>query len=233
MSRLPDLRERSREPELLDLGGVPDHEVAASLADIRFVNTWLGGHRTFATALRPFLAEARQRGRPLTLLDVGCGSADLPSHLQAREPGLVRAFGLDLKPGHLRQAPASIHRVAGDVFAPPFPERSFDVVACSLFLHHLDGEEVPRVLSALWRLARRALVVNDLRRAQVPHAFARLVFPRLFRSPVSVHDGLVSIRRSFTPGELREAFAAAGLPTVTVTRVFPYRLAAVVRRESP
>jgi hypothetical protein len=43
---------------------------------------------------------------------------------------------------------------------------------------------------------------------------------------VSVHDGLVSIRRGFRAGELRAAFAAAGLP-VTIRRSFPYRLLAV------
>jgi SAM-dependent methyltransferase len=228
MPKLPDLRERSREPELLDLGGVPEAEVEASLADIRLVNTWLGGHRTFERLLRPFLRD----DRPVSLLDVGCGSADLPARLLGRH-GRLRVVGLDLKPGHLRHTPPEVQRVAGDVFAPPFADRSFDVVACSLFLHHLDGADVARALAGLWRLARRALVVNDLRRAQVPHAFARLVFPRLFRSPVSVHDGLVSIRRSFTPGELRAAFVDAGLPDPEVRRVFPYRLAAVaVRRES-
>lgn len=226
--RFPDLRERSREPELLDLGGVPDAEVEASLTDIRFVNTWLGGHRTFERLLRPLL---RATG-PISLLDVGCGSADLPARLLERH-GQLRVVGLDLKPAHLRHTPPEVHRVAGDVFAPPFAERSFDVVACSLFLHHLDGDDVSRALARLWRLARRALVVNDLRRAQVPHAFARLVFPRLFRSPVSVHDGLVSIRRSFTPRELHAAFVDAGLPDPVVRRVFPYRLAAVAVRREP
>jgi ubiquinone/menaquinone biosynthesis C-methylase UbiE len=230
MQALPDLRERSREPELLDFGGVPAAEVEASLADIRFVNDWLGGHRTFERLLRPFL-----RGEaPLSLLDVGCGSADLPARLLRRHgQRRLRVVGLDLKPGHLRHTPPEVHRVAGDVFAPPFAERSFDVVACSLFLHHLDGADVSRALAGLWRLARRALVVNDLRRAQVPHAFARLVFPRLFRSPVSVYDGLVSIRRSFTPRELRAAFLEAGLPDPVVRRVFPYRLAAVAVRRDP
>lgn len=226
--KFPDLRERSREPELLDLGGVPEAEVEASLADIRFVNTWLGGHRTFERLLRPFL---RVDGA-ISLLDVGCGSADLPARLLERHRQL-RVVGLDLKATHLRHTPPQVHRVAGDVFAPPFAERSFDVVACSLFLHHLDGADVSRALGGLWRLARRALVVNDLRRAQVPHAFARLVFPRLFRSPVSVHDGLVSIRRSFTPRELRAAFVDAGLPEPEVRRVFPYRLAALAVRREP
>ena len=80
------------------------------------------------------------------------------------------------------------------------------------------------------RRSRRALVVNDLRRARVPYVFGRAFFKLLFRSPVSVSDGLVSIRRAFLPGELRDAFAAAGIPAVAIRRTFPYRLLAVAER---
>jgi len=53
------------------------------------------------------------------------------------------------------------------------------------------------------------------------------VFPWLFESRVSVHDGLVSIRRAFREPELRAAFHAAGLGHVRIRRLFPYRLLAV------
>jgi hypothetical protein len=44
---------------------------------------------------------------------------------------------------------------------------------------------------------------------------------------VSVEDGLLSIRRAFRPPELRQAFERAGIPRVTIERVFPYRLLAI------
>jgi hypothetical protein len=108
----------------------------------------------------------------------------------------------------------------------PFPPRSFDVVTASLFLHHFGDEALPGLLRGLFALARRALVVNDLRRAWVPYLFGRALFRPLFRSRVSVEDGLISIRRGFTEEELRAAFAAAGL-RARVSRSWPYRLLAV------
>jgi hypothetical protein len=72
---------------------------------------------------------------------------------------------------------------------------------------------------------------DDLHRARVPYLFGRVAFPLLFRSRVSVEDGLLSIRRGFRPDELRAAFARAGLPAVTVRRHFPYRLLAVAAGE--
>jgi hypothetical protein len=101
------------------------------------------------------------------------------------------------------------------------------VVTASLFLHHFDEPEAPGVLKALFTLARRALVVNDLHRAAVPWLFGRAVFPWVFRSVVSVDDGLLSIRRAFRPAELRTAFERAGIPNVRIARRFPYRLVAV------
>ena len=222
-ARFDDLRERSREPELLD-EGVPESEAARSLADLRFVNRWLGGRRSLLRAVRPYLARG---GR---LLDVGCGSADLPALILRSGRPRIKAVGVDLKLAHLRQAPLEVHRVVADVRRLPFPPRSFDVVTASLFLHHFDGAEVAEVLRSLFALARRALVVNDLRRARVPLLFGRTVFPFVFQSPVSVNDGLISIRRAFRPGELREAFARAGLPQVSIRRRFPYRLVAVAER---
>ncbi len=215
-----DIRARSTEAELLDLG-VSEAEAARSLADLRFVNRWLGGRQALLRAVLPYLKPGAR------LLDVGCGSADLPALVAARGPEPLLVVGLDVKAAHLRHAPAPVRPVVADVRALPFRARSFDVVTASLFLHHFDAPELPAVLSSLHALARRALVVNDLRRARVPHLFARVVFPLAFRSPVSVNDGLVSIRRGFTPGELREAFVAAGIPRVRVVRRFPYRLVAV------
>jgi SAM-dependent methyltransferase len=214
------LRTRATEPELLDLG-VAEGEARRSLRDLRFVNRWLGGRRALLEAVLPHL---RAGGR---LLDVGCGSADLPAFLARRGPSPLLVVGLDRKALHLREAPGEVQGVLADVRALPFPPRSFDVVTASLFLHHFDAPELPRLLRALHGLCRGVLVVNDLHRAHVPYWFGRFAFPLVFASRVSVHDGLVSIRRGFRPGDLREAFQEAEIPRVRVERRFPYRLIAV------
>ena len=216
-----DWSRRATEPEQLDLG-VGEAEARRSLGDLRFVNRWLGGRRALRRAVLPLL-----EGRGASLLDVGCGSGDLPALLHGERA--VRIVGLDIKPLHLREAPRSLRPVAADVRQLPFRARSFDVVTASLFLHHFDGGEVAAVLASLASVARRALVIHDLHRARVPYYFGRLAFPLLFRARVSVADGLLSIRRGFKPAELAAAFAQAGLAQVRVERAWPYRLLAVAR----
>jgi len=222
-----DLSRRATEGELLD-GAVSESEAVGSLADLRFVNRWLGNPGRLAAATARYLNRA---DRP-RLLDVGCGSADIPMMLLQRSPRPLVAVGVDIKLLHLQSAPREVQRVVADVRRLPFPPESFDVVTASLFLHHFDGAEVAEVLASLFRLTRGALVVNDLRRAWVPYLFGRAVFPALFRSRVSVEDGLLSIRRAFTAEELRAAFAEAGIARVEVRPSFPYRLLAVAEKRA-
>jgi len=219
-----DLSRRATDPEMLD-EGVPDEEALRSLADIRFVNRWLGNRGRLASLVRPYL-EASPRAR---LLDVGCGSADIPAYLLRQASRPLVAVGVDIKMLHLEAAPREVRRVRADVRALPFAPRSFDVVMASLFLHHFDAGEVADVLRGLFALTRGALVINDLRRARLPYAFAKATFPLLLRSRVSRNDGLLSIRRAFTPDELAAAFSEAHIP-VRIERTFPYRLLAVAER---
>jgi SAM-dependent methyltransferase len=220
-----DLSARATDPEALDLGVEPD-EARRSLADIRFVNRWLGNRGRFVGAVLPYL---RSSPRP-RLLDVGCGSGDVPVVLRRLLRGRLAAAAVDIKLLHLQAAPRDLLRVVADARTLPFAPGTFDVVTASLFLHHFEEHQLPDLLRSLYALARRALVVNDLRRARVPYVFGKLVFPVLFRSRVSVEDGLVSIRRSFREPELQAAFAAAGVPAVRIERNWPYRLLAVAEK---
>ena len=220
-----DLRTRATDPEALDLGVAPD-EALRSLADLRFVNRWLGNRGRFVGAVLPYLqGSARPR-----LLDVGSGSGDVPAVLRRALGGQLAVAAVDIKLLHLQAAPPELLRVVADARRLPFAPGSFDVVTASLFLHHFDQAALPDLLRGLYGLARRALVVNDLRRARVPYLFGRAVFPLLFKSRISIEDGLISIRSSFREPELRAAFAAAGVPAVRIERNWPYRLLAVAEK---
>jgi 2-polyprenyl-3-methyl-5-hydroxy-6-metoxy-1,4-benzoquinol methylase len=219
-----DVRQRSREPELLDLG-VPRGEMEKSLADLRFVNRRLSNSDRLVRTVAGFL-EGLPRPR---LLDVGCGSGDLLDRIRRESPLALLAVGADIKVEHLRLAPSPVTAVAGRVERLPFAAESFDVVMASHFLHHFDSPALPGILSSLHGLARRALVINDLQRSRVPYLFGRVAFPLLFTSRVSVNDGLVSIRRGFRDVELAAAFAEAGVP-VRIERCWPYRLLAIAER---
>ena len=138
--------------------------------------------------------------------------------LNVRSPHVFDLYRVDLETGALALEAENPGDVIEWTAGPGLRGR-----ACTA----LRRGDVASVLRALYALARRGLVVNDLHRARVPYLFGRAVFGRVFASRVSVHDGLLSIRRAFTPRELRDAFRAAGISQVRVRRSFPYRLVAV------
>jgi SAM-dependent methyltransferase len=201
---MADLRRRADEGELLD-AGVPESEARASLADLRFVNRWLGNRRALLAALRPHLEAGNGR---LRLLDVGCGSADVPAYVVRSLARPLLAVGLDLKLLHLRGAPPEVHCVAGDVTRLPFAPGAFDVVTASLFLHHFDARELPPLLRALYALSRRALIVNDLHRARVPYLFGRQRRRRPALDPARLPPARAGggVRGGRDPGAHRAAF---------------------------
>ena len=207
-------------PELLDLGSAPAAEVARSLADLRRINRWLGGR---SVLLRMLAAERLER---FSLLDVGAGSGDLGVAVLARFPR-ARVVLCDLKPRHLE---ATLPRVAAAAEQLPFRNASFDFVAASLFLHHFRDADAARLLGLFSRLARRAVLINDLERNWFPVLFVRLAAPVFARSYITRHDAVASIRQAFLPHELRELARAAGFTDITVRRHLPwFRLSLVAR----
>jgi 2-polyprenyl-3-methyl-5-hydroxy-6-metoxy-1,4-benzoquinol methylase len=111
-----------------------------------------------------------------------------------------------------------------DVLAEPLPA-GYDVLTCSLFLHHLSDSDAVTLLRKMRDAARSAVVVNDLTRGPLTLGLVTLGSRLLSRSPVVLFDAPASVRAAFTPAELRGLAKAAGLDGATVRRVFPCRMA--------
>lgn len=208
MMRLP-LSRRSAELELLDLGVLPPAELATNLDDLARLNRLPGGAAASTDAVALLLDGAGGR-----VLDVGTGRADIPLRLAARGWSVV---ALDSDPEVLaiaRRAAAAdpaVEMVAGDGRSLPFPDAAFDVAHCSLLIHHLDRGEAVALLREMRRVARRGVVVNDLRRGWVPLLATAVAVAVLGRCRATRHDGLLSVRRAYTVDELDDLLDEAGL----------------------
>jgi hypothetical protein len=105
-----------------------------------------------------------------------------------------------------------------------------DYVLATLFLHHFAPAQAVALLRTAYGLARRALIVSDLVRGRLPLLAFGLVRPVFARHPFTWHDGLLSIRRAYTPAELRDLAAQAGLPQARVHTHWPWRMTLVAER---
>ncbi len=198
---------RKVESELLDSDCGTPVEIAAALSDICRVNRWFGGVSTSQRLVQRVVDESALRR--VELLDVGSGSGDVPlaiaSRLNRRGVHLCPTL-LDRSAAHLPRVPAT---VVGDALHLPFPPESFDLVTCSLFVHHLEPALLGHFVREALRVARIALVINDLLRTRLHLALAMAARP-LFRSRMAWRDGVVSIRRAYTEPELRVLLRETG-----------------------
>jgi ubiquinone/menaquinone biosynthesis C-methylase UbiE len=211
-------------PELLDTDSGTAEEVAAALADIRRVNRWFGGIATSEHLLRRVIGSlGKQR---IELLDVASGSGDVPLALARRlwRDGVqLCPMLLDRSAAHLPPANCT---VVGDALELPFQAESFDVVSCSLFVHHLEPSLLMHFVSEALRVARYALIINDLLRTRTLQALTLMGRP-LFRSPLAWRDGMTSIRRAYTEGELRTMLTGTGR-RIEISKHYLQRIGVIV-----
>lgn len=198
----------------------PRRELDEALRFIRGVNRRLAGAKALIEPLKLWSARW-PKDRPITMLDVGTGSADIPVRVVrwAHENGhdlRVTATDnhpttLDLAREHVASAFASEQHLAeritfhlGDAMTlvDDFGPSSFDYVHAGMFIHHLPDLEVLTMLRIMERVARRGIIWNDLVRSRT--ALAAIT---VLTAPTPKHlkfDARVSVRKGFTRSEVTD-----------------------------
>lgn len=218
--------QRIPEPELMDAA-----EQAAAYAEADF------------SAPHQFLVDQIHRllpGLPATarVLDLGCGPADVTLRF-ARAFPVWYIDGVDGAPamlalGRKRVADAGLDaRIAlHQAVLPqdPQPAAGYAVILSNSLLHHLHEPQV------LWRAVRAAaapgafVYVTDLRRPADEISLRQLVEVYSTPEPVVLRrDFEASLRAAFTPDEVRQQLAAAGLAGLDVMALGDRHLAVAGR----
>lgn len=204
---------RVRGAEHLDDPTIDGALAIRTLADIHRSNTLFGGTRAVLGALHAVFDAHAGHADPLTLLDVGTGAGDIPAAaraLAARRRVPIRTTGLERTVRISRAStPACGTAITGDALRLPFADAAFDIVTCSQVLHHFTDDDAVRALREMHRVARRLVVIGELRRSWLAAAGIWLASWPLAFHPVSRHDGVVSVMRGFVPGELGALVHAA------------------------
>jgi SAM-dependent methyltransferase len=215
--------------ELLDTDAGTPREVEQSIADLRMFNRAFGGIHTVSSTLRRI---AQQKDlKELSWVDVA-GSEGFVAQAAGKElaqSGInLRTVVVDRAWSHMDPQRPS---VCGDAMALPFADNSFDAVGCSLFLHHLEPDEIARFAAEALRVARHALLIHDLVRHPLHLALSYLGLP-LYRSRITRHDAPASVRRAYTVDEIKAALRrAAPASSIEVRRFYLYRMGVIVWKQ--
>jgi SAM-dependent methyltransferase len=218
---------RRRGVEYLDLPDVEPGLAERSIGDVTVANRLFGGTR----AVLAEVAELHgSLGAAATLLDVGTGLGDIPGRARARaaRAGVaLQTVGLDASEELVRASRGhGAWSVCGDAMRLPFADRSVDVVTCSQLLHHFTEADGALLVAELDRVARRRVIVSDLRRSYLAAAgFWAASWPLGFHR-VTRHDGVLSVMRGFTTRELDTLIAGAAGVRPRVRRRAGWRITA-------
>ncbi len=221
--------------ELLD-GRIDDlGELRANLRDMALANRLLLSNRAVLRRLERWL-DQHSTHAPATILDVATGAGGLPCAIAewARCRGQpIKLLASDVDRGVMavaRQTLGSlgVGLIQHNALRMPFADGSVDVVTCTFALHHFAHDAAIALLREMGRVARRGVILSDLRRSYGSYWGARL----LALGPVnrlSRHDGPLSVLRAYTLAEAQVLVDAAGVRG-DVRPERPFRLAVTLDR---
>ena len=215
-------------PELMDRPQPVTRELERDLANLRSLNRWFGSHRLVRHFLRRWL---KPNGKA-RILDVATGSGDIPRLIvdHARQQNLsVHVDAIDQQESTIEIArrlstdyPEIDFSCANlfewnsslglklDGFKPSSLPEPYDMVFCSLALHHFSNDDAVRVLQKCRELSTACVLVADLRRARWLSWAVSLVTATIYRDQMTKTDARLSAARAFSFGEMRELAERAG-----------------------
>lgn len=228
-----DLSTRNLQPELMDDPALEQSVHQQALIGLRRINWW---SRTDVAVWKMLqtITHTLPSGVPITILDIASGGGDLAIRIATiarRQNIAIRIHGCDISPTAILYSTEQA-RAAGlsnvtfhqcNALEEPLPRPSYDVVMCSLFLHHLDAERAEVLLSRMKSAAGKLVLVDDLRRTRFGYWLAWLGCRILTRCHVVHIDGPMSVAGAFTTQEAKEVAVRAGLESVTIQHHWPQR----------
>jgi len=200
--------------EMMDRRQPISPELERDLKRIRQLNRLFGSYRLVFDFARRWI----KPGERMRIADLATGSGDIPRLIAdyARQIGAqVEIDALDQQPATLEIArklstryPEIYYREA-DILEWN-PAETYDVVLCTLALHHFSDEDAVGVLRRSRELSRKFVLVSDLRRGFLLRAGVYVLTALFFREPMTRHDARLSAVRAFSFVEMRDLAMGGG-----------------------
>jgi len=208
---------RSFDPAVLEMMDRPQPvsaELERDLESLRQLNRWFGSYRLILGFMRRWIKpSARMR-----VVDLATGSGDIPRLIA----DYARKIGARVEIDALDRQHATLE--VATKLSNNYPEISYcegnilecnsggdyDVVLCTLVLHHFSDEDAVSLLRRSRELSRRFVLVSDLRRGFFLRASVYLLTALIFRETMTRYDARLSAERAFSFSEMRDLAVRAG-----------------------
>jgi 2-polyprenyl-3-methyl-5-hydroxy-6-metoxy-1,4-benzoquinol methylase len=220
-------RERSKEPEIMDLGlfSCTLEEYEECLGMLGKIGKILGGNRISISAL--------QKLYPFdSLLDAGCGSGDF-ADLVARKFSQAEVVGFDIEKMAIDYASSKFKQPnLSFQLGTALPQKQFDIITTTLVCHHFDDTPLVEWIKQVYQKSNKAVVINDLHRHSAAFALYACLSFLLFPNRLIREDGLLSIRKGFKRKDWLNLLTRAEIPMdrVSIKWKWPFRWCVILHR---
>lgn len=202
---------RSDATELMDDFSMKGELLRDTLDKLGKINKWLGGNHVTLNGLRQLLKN-QPKDKVLTIVDLGCGHGDilrLIADFGRKHNYSFELIGIDANQGAIEYADElsvayeELSFRSVDVFSEEFRAMEYDIVLSTLFLHHLNEDEIHALLNTVTTKAKLGMVINDLHRSSMAYGLFKLL-GLVISNHMIVQDGLTSILRAFKRKEIEQ-----------------------------
>lgn len=181
-----------------------------ALDKIARINQLLGGNKLTLRGVQDLIGD-KSKTKEIVIVDVGCGNGDmlrtladfgLKNNLNFQLIGIdANHFTID-HAQKLSEKYKNIKYQCQDIFEESFKELKYDIILCTLTLHHFKDDEIINLLVVFYTNASIGIVINDLHRSAVAYRLFQALCVVFQLNTMSREDGLTSILRGFKKEEL-------------------------------
>ena len=206
-----DTSRRTDESEIMDDFDLQGQELGKTLNDLDNINAWLGGNKVTINGIEKLL-NGTSRAGIIRIADIGCGNGAMLRKLadwgkkrnyNFQLTGIdANAHAIDFGEKLSRDYPEINFRDL-NIFSNEFKALEFDIILCTLTLHHFKDEEITGLLAQLYSQANKGIVINDLHRSSVAYILFKAFCAVFVDNEIARKDGLTSILRGFKRSDLK------------------------------
>lgn len=202
---------RSEEVEIMDDFELKGEELDQTLSDLEKINKWLGGNKITLSGIKNLL-KLTPDNTLIRIADVGCGSGAVLREIAnwGRNQNFdLELIGIDANPYAIEIAQRrsnyypEIKFEALNIFSEEYKKQEYDIVLCTLTLHHFKNEEILELLNIFKDQSKIGIVINDLQRSKTAYVLFQAFCKVFIENEIARKDGLTSILRGFKKKDLR------------------------------
>jgi 2-polyprenyl-3-methyl-5-hydroxy-6-metoxy-1,4-benzoquinol methylase len=230
---------RTQEAEIMDDFSLQGEELRKALDQIARINQLLGGNKVILQGIKGLLKQSHQT-KTIAITDIGCGNGDILRMLAKfgkKNKINFQLTGIDANEFTINYAKKlskeypNIEYKCVDIFSEDFKTIKYDIILCTLTLHHFTNEQILKIISIFSNNAETGIIINDLHRSKTAYRLFEVICVVFNLNSMSREDGLISILRGFRKKELVEFSKKLNFKNYTINWKWAFRYQWIITKK--